>query len=44
MFSAMSLEGAVVKHFNLEKSGPAFRVEWLSFCGKDLIIKMEDSI
>lgn len=44
MVSAVVLEGEQLKHFNLEKPVPAFRVEGVSFCGKDLIIEMEDSI
>ena len=44
MVSAVILDGAHLKHFNLEKPVPAFRVEGVSFCGKDLIIEMEDSI
>lgn len=44
MVSAVLLDGAHLKHFNLDKPVPAFRVEGVSFCGKDLIIEMEDSI
>lgn len=44
MVSAVLLDGARLKHFNLEKPVPAFRVEGVSFCGKNLIIEMEDSI
>jgi GntR family transcriptional regulator len=44
MVSAVLLDGEELKHFNLEKPVPAFRVEGVSFCGKDLIIEMEDSI
>lgn len=44
MVSAMLLDGGQLKPFNLEKPVPAFRVEGVSFCGKDLIIEMEDSI
>lgn len=44
MVSAVLLDGFHLKHFNLEKPVPAFRVEGVSFCGKDLIIEMEDSI
>lgn len=44
MVSAVVLEREQLKHFNLEKSVPAFRVEGVSFCGKDLIIEMEDAI
>lgn len=44
MVSAVLLEGGQLKAFNLEKPVPAFRVAGVSFCGKDLIIEMEDSI
>lgn len=44
MLSAVLLEGEALKPFQLLKPVPAFRVEGVSFCGKDLIIEMEDSI
>jgi GntR family transcriptional regulator len=44
MLSAVLLEGDALKLFRLEKPIPAFRVEGASFCGKDLIIEMEDSV
>ncbi|MDD5139562.1 MAG: GntR family transcriptional regulator [Verrucomicrobiales bacterium] len=44
MVSAVLLDGGQLKHFNLDKPVPAFRVEGVSFCSKDLIIEMEDSI
>jgi GntR family transcriptional regulator len=44
MLSAVLLEGESLKPFQLEKPVPAFRVEGASFCGKDLIIEMEDSV
>jgi GntR family transcriptional regulator len=44
MVSAVLLDGGQLNQFNLEKPVPAFRVEGVSFCGKDLIIEMEDSI
>ena len=44
MLSAVVLEKEQLKHFNLEKPVPAFRVEGASFCGKDLIIEMEDAV
>ena len=44
MVSAVLLDAAHLRHFNLEKRVPAFRVEGVSFCGKNLIIEMEDSI
>jgi len=44
MLSAVVLDGEALRPFQLEKPVPAFRVEGASFCGKDLIIEMEDSI
>lgn len=44
MLSAVLLEGEALKPFNVNKPIPAFRVEGASFCGKDLIIEMEDAI
>jgi GntR family transcriptional regulator len=44
MLSAVVLEKEQLRHFQLEKPVPAFRVEGASFCGKDLIIEMEDAI
>jgi len=44
MLSAVLLEGESLKPFQLTKPVPAFRVEGASFCGKDLIIEMEDSV
>jgi GntR family transcriptional regulator len=44
MLSAVMLQGAWLKTFQLEVPVPAFRVEGASFCGKDLIVEMEDSV
>ena len=44
MLSAIMLEAEALEPFRLEKPIPAFRVEGASFCGKDLIIEMEDSL
>jgi GntR family transcriptional regulator len=44
MVSAVVLDGGQLKYFNLDKPVPAFRVEGVSFCGRELIIEMEDSI
>ncbi len=44
MLSAVVLEGDALKPFQVTKPIPAFRVEGVSFCGKDLIIEMEDSV
>jgi GntR family transcriptional regulator len=44
MLSAVLLEGEALKAFQLKKPVPAFRVEGASFCGKGLIIEMEDAV
>lgn len=44
MLSAVVLEGEWLKVFDAAKPIPAFRVEGASFCGKNLIVEMEDSI
>lgn len=44
MLSAVLLAGESLRPFQLTKPVPAFRVEGVSFCGKDLIIEMEDSV
>ena len=44
MLSAVVLEGESLKLFQLDKPVPAFRVEGVSFCAKDMIIEMEDSV
>lgn len=44
MLSAVLLEGEALKPFQVDKPIPAFRVEGVSFCGKDLIIEMEDAV
>lgn len=43
MLSAVVTEGDLLEYFDLEKPVPAFRVEGVSFCGKDLILEMENS-
>ena len=43
MLSAVVLDGDALKPFELTKPIPAFRVEGASFCGKDMIIEMEDA-
>jgi len=42
--SAVLLEGEALKPFRLEQAVPALRVEGASFCAKDLIVEMEDSV
>jgi len=44
MLSAVVLEGEALGPFQLDKPVTAFRVEGVSFCGKNLIIEMEDSV
>ena len=44
MVSAVIIQGQALEVFQLEKPVPAFRVEGVSFCGKDMIIEMEDSV
>ncbi len=44
MVSAVILEKEELKHFNLTNPVPAFRVEGASFCGRNLIIEMEDAV
>jgi GntR family transcriptional regulator len=43
VLSAIVLDGELLDVFELEKPVPAFRVEGVSFCGKDMILEMEDS-
>lgn len=43
MLSAVILDGKALSLFQLNVPVPAFRVEGASFCGKDMIIEMEDS-
>lgn len=44
MLSAVVLEGETLKLFELDKPVPAFRVEGVSFCARDMILEMEDSV
>ena len=44
MLSAVTLDENWCKVFEVTTSIPAFRVEGASFCGKDIIVEMEDSI
>ncbi|HWQ90543.1 MAG TPA: GntR family transcriptional regulator [Clostridia bacterium] len=44
MLSAVLLEGEALKPFQVQKPIPAFRVEGASFCGKNMIIEMEDAV
>lgn len=44
MLSAVVLEGEWLPVFQVDRPIPAFRVEGASFCGKDLIVEMENSV
>ncbi len=44
MLSAVIISGAQLEAFEVDNPIPAFRVEGASFCGKDLIVEMEDSL
>ena len=44
MLSAVVLDSSWFKVFEINQPIPAFRVEGASFCGKDLIVEMEDSM
>lgn len=43
MLSTVLLEGDWLKVFDLDRTVPAFRVEGVTFCGKDLILEIEDA-
>lgn len=43
MLSTIFLEGEWLKIFQLDKPIPAFRVEGVTFCAKDLILEMEEA-
>jgi GntR family transcriptional regulator len=42
--SATMLDKPCMKQFGLEKPIPAFKVDGVTFCGKELILEMEESI
>ena len=44
MLSAIVLEGDWLPIFQVDRPIPAFRVEGASFCGKDVIVEMENSV
>ncbi len=44
MLSAILISGPALKPFKLTQPVPAFRVEGASFCGKGLIVEMENSV
>ncbi len=44
MVSAVLTQGELLQLFQLDQPVPSFRVEGVSFCGKDMIVEMEDSV
>ena len=44
MLSAIVLEGEWLKVFQVDRPIPAFRVEGASFCGKEMIVEMENAV
>ena len=44
VLSAVILEGEELAWFEVEKPIPAFRVEGVTFCGRELILEMENSL
>ncbi len=44
ILSAVLLRGEELASFGLKKAIPAFRVEGATFCGKDLILELEESL
>ena len=44
MLSCLMLDPEQTKAFGLEQAVPAFHVEGVTFCGKELIVEMEESI
>jgi len=44
MLSAVVLDGELLDVFQVGSNVPAFRVEGVSFCGKELITEMENSV
>lgn len=42
--SAMMLDKNCMEQFGMEKPVPAFKVEGVTFCGKELILEMEESV
>lgn len=43
VLSVIELDDNRLKFFNLKKSVPAFKVEGASFCGKDIVLEIEES-
>lgn len=44
MLSATMLDDAMKRFFDLARPVPALRVEGVTFCGKEMILEMEDSV
>ncbi|OHB65527.1 MAG: hypothetical protein A2Y76_04555 [Planctomycetes bacterium RBG_13_60_9] len=44
MLSTIMLDAATQRFFDLSRPVPAFRVQGATFCGKEMILEMEDSI
>jgi GntR family transcriptional regulator len=44
VLSAEMMDGALLDFFSLTQSVPAFRIEGMTFCGKGLILEMEESV
>ena len=44
MLGTIMLDAGTQRFFDLAKPVPAFRVEGVTFCGKEMILEMEDSI
>jgi GntR family transcriptional regulator len=44
MLSAVTMEAGVRSFFDLQEAVPAIRVEGVTFCGKEMILEMEDSL
>ena len=44
MLSTIMVENDILKYFSLKESIPAFLIEGVTFCGKEMILEMEKSI
>ncbi|MGI6456046.1 MAG: GntR family transcriptional regulator [bacterium] len=43
VLSVVDMEAELLEYFDLKMTLPAFRVEGITFCGKDLVLEMEES-
>jgi hypothetical protein len=41
VLSVVDMEAELLEYFDLKMTLPAFRVEGITFCGKDLVLEME---